>query len=160
MKERATFPNRPTAPLVVRAQTVLRMTHRQFGEALGASERTSARWARGSSSVSVEQLCALAKLVYPRDPELAGTLAEASSETLESLGIVATALAVPASSESAPAPRLAPRFVADLVVCAAADVLGVAPRSARAALLAAFSRAREMGLSVAEVEEALAGREG
>ena len=112
MKQPALFPNRPTRPLVARAQFVLGMTHRTFGEALGSSERTAARWARGSSSVSVEQLCTLARLVYPQDPELAASLAEASSETLESLGIVRPPPPPPAPAP-APASPLAPHLVAE-----------------------------------------------
>ena len=149
MKTRVMFANRPTAALVAKAQQTLGMTHRAFGQALRSSERTAARWAAGRSSLSVSQLCTLARLVHPRDPALAASLAEASSETLESLGIVTPGWA--------PAP-LAPHLIADLIVCAAADALGTAPSAARGALLAAFSRAREMGLSVADVEQALAAR--
>jgi transcriptional regulator with XRE-family HTH domain len=153
MKDSAVFPNRPIRPLVARAQLALGMTHRQFGGALGLSERTSLRWARGSSSMLLPQLRTLAELVYPKDPTLAAAIAEACSETLVSLGIVA-----PPAPGPAPAPRLAPHLVADLVVCAAADALGAAPSTAQAAVLAAFTRARELGLSVAEVEKALAAR--
>jgi hypothetical protein len=156
MKQSAVFPNCRTDALVARAQAALRMTHRQFGEALGASERTSLRWASGKADVTVRQLCTLAALVYPRDAALASALAAASSETLESLGIVPPARA-PALAPSSVA-ALAPHLVADLVVCAAADALGAAPSTAREALLAAFARARELGLSVAEVERALVAR--
>ena len=155
----ALFANRPTGPLVTRAQLALGMTHRQFGEALGSSERTSLRWASGSARPTVRQLCALAKLVYPRNQALAASLAEASSETLVSLGIVAPPAPI-APPAPPPAPPLAPHLVADLVVCAAADAIGAAPSTARTALLAAFRRAREMGLGVEEVEKALAGAKG
>jgi hypothetical protein len=124
------------------------MTHRQFGEALGASERTSLRWIAGRSTVTIDRLHALARLVHPRDPALAAVLAEASSETLESLGIV------PPSPP--PRPALPAHLVADHLVCAAADAFGGAPSAARAALRAAFGRALEMGLSVEEVVKALA----
>lgn len=147
MKQGIVFPNQPTDGLVARAQAALGMTHRQFGEALGASERTSLRWAAGRSHVTVSQLRKLARLVHPRNPVLAVSLAEASSDTLESLGIV------PPSPP--PRPALPAHFVANLLVCAAADAFGGAPSAARAALRAAFGRAREMGLSVEEVEKAL-----
>jgi len=150
MKSRAILPNQPTRSLVSRAQKALGMPHRLFGDALGASERTAARWAAGHSALTVTQLCTLATLVHPHDPELAAALAASSGETLESLGIVAAA--------AAPKTTLAPHLIADLIVCAAADALGTAPSAARGALLAAFSRAREMGLSVADVEQALAAR--
>jgi hypothetical protein len=45
--------------------------------------------------------------------------------------------------------------VVDAVVCAAADALSVAPETVRGALLAAFRRARELRLSIDDVEKAL-----
>jgi len=126
------------------------MTHRQFGEALGMSERTSLRWAAGRSSVGVTQLRSLAGLVHSRDAALAALLAAACSETLESLGIVAPA-PPPAPSVAS---VLATPYLADLVACAAADAIGVAPAVARTALQAAFKRAKEMGLRAEDVETA------
>lgn len=159
----ATLPNRSTHSLVVRAHLALGMTHRQFGEALGSSERTSLRWTRGSASITVSQLRKLAALMYPRDATLAEEVANAASETLESLGIVAPPPPAPQVAPAAPAPlapaapeRLAPHLIADLVVCAAADALGAVPATTRAGLIAAFARAAELKLSVAEVLEALA----
>ena len=153
MSPPAVLPNRPTRALVVRAQLALGMTHRRFGEALGSSERTSLRWASGSASVTVSQLRKLAALVHPRDSALAAEIAHAASETLESLGVVAPP---PPSPPRPPhATRLAPHLIADLVVCAAADALGAAPGATRGALVAAFARAAELELSVAEVVEAL-----
>ena len=43
----------------------------------------------------------------------------------------------------------------DVVVCAAAEALDVSPRAVRPALLAAFQRAREAGLTLEQVEKAL-----
>jgi hypothetical protein len=151
MKSRASLSNQPTSSLVSRAQKTLGMSHRVFGQELGASERTAARWAAGHSALTVAQLSTLARLVHPHDPELASSLAASAGETLESLGIVAPA--------PAPALTLPPHVVADLIACAAADVLGSAPSAVRGALLAAFARARELGLSVADVEQALSARE-
>jgi transcriptional regulator with XRE-family HTH domain len=150
MGQAAMFPNRPTRALVARAQAALGMTHREFGEALGSSERTALRWAAGRSSVGVSGLRALARLVHPRDPALANELAGATSETLESLGIVAQGAAVAADAS----------VLVDAVVCAAADALSMAPSAVRGALLAAFGRARELGLSVGDVEKAIAARVG
>jgi hypothetical protein len=42
-------------------------------------------------------------------------------------------------------------------VCAAAEAIDVMPRTIRPALLAAFRRARRLGLDVATVEKALGG---
>jgi hypothetical protein len=154
MSKRAVLPNRPTDELLVRAQLALGLSHRRFGEAIGISERTSQRWVGTTSKPTIRQLCTLAALVYPRDAALASMLAEAASETLESLGI-----APPPPPAVAPAPTpapLAPHLVADLVVCAAASAGGIVPSAARAAVSALFVRMRELGLSVEDVEAALA----
>jgi hypothetical protein len=45
--------------------------------------------------------------------------------------------------------------VVDAVVCAAAESVQVAPQNVRPALLAAFSCARELGLTVQDVERVL-----
>ncbi len=148
MPAKATFPNRPTQALALRGHAVLALTHRQFGEALGASERTSLRWAAGKSSMDISHLRKLAALVYPRDPALAEEIAAACSETLVSLGIATPPAASP----------LAPEHVADLVVLAVVEAVGIAPASARAALVAALARLRELGGDAAKVEAALAAK--
>jgi hypothetical protein len=153
MRQPAVFANRPTRGLVALAQQTLGMTHRQFGEAIGASERTSLRWASGHASVGTRQLRELAKLVHPRDTALAASLAEAASETLESLGLVPPPPPPPVLAAVIP-----PALAVDLVLFAAAEALGAAPSAARGVLLAGFRRARELGLSVEEVEKALAAR--
>ncbi len=164
MTSRPVFPNRPTRALVTRAQLTLGMTHRKFGEALRASERTAARWAAGQAEVTVSQLRTLAALVHPRDAALAAELAAAASETLESLGIVVPvpapppAAPAPAPAPPAPARALAPHLVADLVVYAAADAAGVLPAVARAALLAAVAPPRELDLTLEDAEKALAAQ--
>jgi hypothetical protein len=155
MKTRAVFANRPTSGLVARAQRTLGLGHREFGKALGSSERTAARWAAGRSRLALPQLRDLARLVYPKDAALAEEIASAASETLESLGIVAPAPPPPVVV-APPAPDA--NVLVDVVVCAAADALSMAPSAVRGALLAAFGRARELGLSAGDVEEAIGAR--
>jgi hypothetical protein len=48
-----------------------------------------------------------------------------------------------------------PPHLVDTVVCAAAEALGVPPPAVRPALLAAFQRAREVGLTTEDVEQAI-----
>jgi hypothetical protein len=87
----------------------------------------------------------------------------ATGETLESLGIVTPAPApvvVPPPPPPAPPPPLPTALVVEAVVCAAADALQAPPSAVRGALLAAFCRARELRLSVNDVESALAGSGG
>ena len=94
------------------------------------------------------QLAKLAAAVFPRDPQLAAQLAQAAGATLQQLGLV------PASPAPAP-PMAKPPHLVDTVVCAAAEALGVPPPAVRPALLAAFQRAREVGLTTEDVEQAI-----
>jgi transcriptional regulator with XRE-family HTH domain len=141
--------HRPVRTLVVVARHTLRMTQRRLGEALGASSRTAARWEAGQSALYPPALAKLAALVHPRDAALAAEIAAAAGQTLESLGIVA-----PPPPPAAP-PPLPARLLVDAVVCVAADALGAAPATLRQALFAAFRRARELRLTVDDVEAAL-----
>jgi transcriptional regulator with XRE-family HTH domain len=148
------FLNRPVTELLIRAREALGMTQEKFGVALQASHRTASRWEAGQSAPVPAEVCKLAAMVYPKDAKLAAELAIAANETLESLGIV-TPPAAPPSSAPLPAP-LPTELLVDSVVCAAADALEAAPITLRGALYAAFRRARELRLSVDDVEKALA----
>jgi transcriptional regulator with XRE-family HTH domain len=146
--------NRPVVALLARARHALGMTQQQFGLALGVSHRTASRWEAGQSTPIPSQVSKLAVTVYPKDAKLAEELAAAASETLESLGVVA-----PLAPQPSLPPPLAPlptALLVDSVVCVAADALQAAPITLRGALLAAFRRARELRLTVDDVEKALA----
>jgi transcriptional regulator with XRE-family HTH domain len=152
----AVFFNRPIHGLLMRARQLLGMSQADFGELLQVSRRTAARYEYGHSEPTIAQVKELARLVHDRgDPALATELADATSETLESLGIAPRA--------KPPEPFTPPaRLLVDAVVCAAADALEAAPgtmRGTRAAVLAAFRRARELRLPVEEVEKGLAEAE-
>jgi hypothetical protein len=146
----AVFFNRPINQLLYRAQVLLVGSQQEFGELLSVSRKTAARYIYGESTPLMSQVKDLARLVYAKgDEALAKELAEATSETLESLGLVPPAK---------PPEALTP-LVVDSVVCAAADGFETAPatmRGTRAAVFAAFRRARQLGLSVEAVENALA----
>ncbi|HEX8792592.1 MAG TPA: hypothetical protein VF765_16705 [Polyangiaceae bacterium] len=90
--------------------------------------------------------------------QLAEALALKSATTLERLGLVRPvpppAPPLPPPVPSPPQPPL--ERLVDIVVCAVADVLDLAPRAARPALLAGVRRARELGLKLEEMEQALA----
>lgn len=142
------------ATLFARAHFALAMTHGKLGEALGVSERTVSRWHQRGPSLSERQFAALARLVYPRDPALAAALAREAKESLESLGIVAPPpVAPPPSPQQGALPVTA---VIDAVVCAAAEALDLPPGPVRSAVRAAFRRARELRLTVEDVDSALA----
>jgi transcriptional regulator with XRE-family HTH domain len=133
--------------LTLEARRVLGLTQETLGDLLGSSRRTIQRWDRGQSLPMKEQLAQLAAEVHPRDPQLAAKLAQEAGSTLERLGIVKP---VPPAPPPAPPP-----YLTDTVVCAAAEALNVPPPAVRPALLAAFRRAREVGLRVEHVEQAL-----
>jgi hypothetical protein len=140
--------------LVSRAQLALELNQKELGELLGASQRTAQRWAAGKASLGTDQIKQLAVAVHPHDPELATRLASAALETLESLGLVRSAVhdTVPAGPPPLP-PELVP-YLIESVVCAAAEALAASPAVARGALAAALERAKATRLSV---DDMLAG---
>jgi transcriptional regulator with XRE-family HTH domain len=142
---KASFVNRPITHLLFRARRATGMTQEELGNALRVSKRTVARWETGQAYLGVNEVRDLVRLVHPQDRALAAELASSASESLESLGLEVS---------QAP-PPLPSHLVVDAVVCAAADALEAAPNTVRAALHAAFKRARDLRLSVDDVEKAL-----
>jgi len=130
-----------TYTLFLEARRTLILGQKDVGDLLGVSRRTVQRWAATHTGVDPAQLATLAKAVYPRDPALAEKLARAAGTTTLALGFGA--------------PARPPAYLVDVVVCAAAEALTVPPTAVRPALLAAFRRAREVGLRVEDVEHAL-----
>lgn len=142
----------PLVPLIIEARRLLMLSQGALGEKLGSSRRTGQRWESGTVP-SAGQLHTLAGLVYSHDATLAAQIASAGGTTLEALGIVPPP---PATLDAPPAaPVLPPEFLADTVVCAAAEAMNVTPGAIRPALLAAFRRARLVGLSLEAMEKAL-----
>ena len=142
----------PSAALYVKSQVALGKTQVGLARMLGISRRTAQRWV--AHGVPASGLAKLARLVHPRDPGLAATLATRAGRTLGELGIVQPQ--PPAPPALSPPPRAPPpAIVVDAVVCAAADALDTSPREVRGAVRAAFARAREIGLTVEDVEAAL-----
>jgi transcriptional regulator with XRE-family HTH domain len=137
--------------LLVYAGQALKMGQARLGERLGVSRRTVNRWTAHGITFSPGQASRLAALVHPANRALAARIAATQGETLESLGLEKPA---PPAPPPAPPPE-PPRYAVDVVVCAAAEALDVSPRAVRPALLAAFQRAREAGLTIEHVEKAL-----
>ncbi|MDP8999386.1 MAG: hypothetical protein M3O46_04670, partial [Myxococcota bacterium] len=114
------------------------------------------RWDAQGGSPDAGQLCDLARAVYPRNPQVAARLAQAAGTSLEQLGLVVA----PPPSAVPPAPPPSPfvassLFTVDSITCAAADAMNMVPEAVRPGLRAAFERARDLGLSVADVAAAL-----
>jgi DNA-binding XRE family transcriptional regulator len=146
------------------ARRALSLNQAELADLLGSSKRTVQRWETKRGHPSSQELANLAAHVHPHDAETAADLAAAIGQTLESLGIVAPpappppppAPLPPPPPPPPPGPPPMPRDLAvDAVVCVASEALGAMPAAVRAGLLAAFRRARQLGLSCAEVEQAL-----
>ena len=138
------------AGMLVNAGFALGLSQGALGHRLGVSRRTMSRWVHGTT-LSAHHAAQLATLVHPADPTLAARVAALHGETLESLGLEKP----PAPPPPPPAPPEPPAHMVDVVVCAAAEALDVSPRAVRGALLAAFRRAREAGLTIEQVERLL-----
>ena len=140
--------------LLVKARQTLSMTQAKFGPALGASHRTAARWDAGRAKPDEHELRKLAELLVPRDLALAAEAAAHAGDTLLGLGLVEPP--PPPPMPSPPPPRSRPEDLVDVVLCAVANHTGSVPETMRPLLHTAFRRAREVGLTVEEVEQALA----
>jgi DNA-binding XRE family transcriptional regulator len=137
----------PLAKLLRHARHTLAMSQSAFGPALGWSQRTALRWETGRSAPPTSSLCKLAALLAPVDLELAAEVAAAAGQTLESLGL--------ATKVETPAPRTTPADLTDAVVCSVADASELPSRAVRQLLAGAFARARALGLTVEQVDDAL-----
>lgn len=140
-----------------RALRVLGMSHQEMGELLTASRKTVGRWVGGRAEPGQHQLAKLVQVLYPKDPVLATELAGQMGVTIADHGPKA-APSAPGPAAVAPSP---PRpfppipLLAESVVCAAIEVLRVEPQVARDVLRAAIGRARAMGLTLEELDDAL-----
>jgi len=135
-----------------------------------ASMRTAHRWEGGEARPSIEQVQELARAVFPLDASLAEALAHEAGTTLGALGLVATrqAASAPSALPVAPVPVAGARafppvaLMIDSIVLAAVDAVdGNAAwldtrQSVREIISAGFGRARGLGLTIEEVDAALA----
>jgi hypothetical protein len=143
--------------LVARASLALGLTNAMLAQIMGYSTRTIERRNRSGDWIGEFHLHPLARAVYPRDPKLAAELAKAGGTTLEKLGCVPAASPVAAPPPpQLPAPTL--DHLGDSIVCAAAETMNVPPPAVRPALIAAFARARQLGLSLEAAENGVRGR--
>ena len=140
--------------LLALAQRALGILGVELADRVGVHPKTVMRWHAGRSSVSAAALGKLAVDVFPKDPALARRIHAYAAEELAFPGLVpppplpddpSTAVAaVPAS------------FRAESVVFAACDAMDASPRAIRPALLAALRRAREVGITMDDLERELA----
>ena len=129
----------PSATLFVLVQVALKLTQKQLGQMLGVDRRTIQRWQdRGSGTLSRSDARLLAKALRPTHPDLADEVMDLGRRN----------------------PILAPASPEDLAVIleAAAAAAGTTPALARTLLVAAFTKASEIGVDVASF--AIAVRDG
>jgi transcriptional regulator with XRE-family HTH domain len=137
---------------VVRAAAALGFTQKELGERLDVSTKTAGRWMRGDASPNAQQVATIARLVHPLDAALAAALAHEAGTTLVALGLEKPGGAKDGPQGSRPYPPIA--LLVDSVLRAAADAERQSGET-RDVLLAAFERARGLGLTIDEVCEAL-----
>jgi hypothetical protein len=142
---------RKKSVLLFEARRALHMSRKEVGEAIGWSFRTIVRWEGGDTDAYEPALLRLVPRLHPVNAKLAEELALACGTSLAQLGIGLP----PAPPAPPPEPPVSPLHLADSVVCAAADALKAAPETARPAVLASFRRARELRMTVSEVEQAM-----
>jgi transcriptional regulator with XRE-family HTH domain len=149
-------------PLFVRARMALGLTQKELGERLGASVRTANRWEGGQAHPDLRQIAELARAVFPKDAALAEGLARECGTTLVDLGLTTA----PSAAAAPPARAFPPvGLVIDSVLLAAIDAAArhdepsLSERAIIVGVLrAAFARARGLGLTLAEVDDALSAR--
>jgi transcriptional regulator with XRE-family HTH domain len=143
--------HRPIPVLLDESRHALGISQNTLSARLGVSRRTGQRWSKGGGPYGTK-LHAMARLVFPVDAALAAEIAEAGGTTLDALGVL------PPPPPAPPPPVVPPDRVIDAVVCAAAEAMQMAPQTVRPALLAAFTSAKDLGLTVDDVERVLRTR--
>lgn len=149
-------PKRSIHVIMNSARVTLGMTQRSFGEAVGASHRTAARWDAGSSTPGEHHLHTLARLLLPLDRSLAVEVADAAGETLEGLGLeVPPAPPPPPQPASPPSPVVRAEDLVDVLVLTAVEQSGSTPSAVRPWLHAVMKRGAELRLTMEDAERAL-----
>ena len=155
--------------LIVRVTEAMGVSGTELARLHGVSTKTVGRWLRGETSPDWVSIGDLAPLVYPYDAELAVRMRDRSVRECTKAGVpLPPPLPIPVptptvDAAAAPFPEkpAKPTFVAPpqarvaALVCAACDAIDVSPRTLRPALLAAFRAARDLELTLDEVEQHL-----
>jgi len=157
----------PLPLLLTLSRETLHLNQLGLAQVLGSSLRTVQRYEGRRATPPAWELHRLADAVRPHDADLASQIDEWAPRPAPP-PLPATAF-VPAGSTappvlpapSLPAPPPVPPPVpavvlVDAVVCAAAEAMSLSPQAIRPAVLAAFARARDVGLTMDVVVEVLA----
>jgi DNA-binding XRE family transcriptional regulator len=158
--------DRTVLPDIIEAQKRLGLNQEALGKLVGVSRKTVSRWFGGGSDPSPQAALTMIRALHPAHRDVAARLAKHLSTTLDALGLPAPAPPPKAASLPLPPPLASPpprpfppaHLVVESVVCAAADAQGLAPSAVRPLVQAAFARARGLGVTIAEVDDALSGK--
>ncbi len=123
----------------------------------GISSRTLTRWRVEGKSPSPATLAKLVRAVASVDPEAAGWLAKVSSVARLHVSTApsATTTVERAGAAAGTGPSVDVHLRVDSIVSVAADVMNLPPSAVRPALRAAFLRARDLGVSIEAIAEAM-----
>ncbi|HEY3822534.1 MAG TPA: helix-turn-helix transcriptional regulator [Polyangiaceae bacterium] len=157
----------PLSYLLVLSRQALSLNQLGLAGVLGSSLRTVQRYEAGRSIPPAWEMQKLVDAVRPHDAALASQLdvwaprpAPPPSPATGPAPAESTApplLPAPAPPPLPPAPPPIPaRVLVDSVVCAAAEAMSLSPQTLRPAVLAAFARARDAGLTLDAVVGVLA----
>jgi DNA-binding XRE family transcriptional regulator len=146
--------------LLGRARSLLQLSQSEMGDRFGSSRRTVSRWESGGATPGNAQIHDIVRAVHPRDAKLAAALAAETGTTLEAMGLVRPPPPPPAPGPPSPPPRPFPPIplVVDSMVLAAMEAFDPSSPDVRRMLRAACARARAMGLTIEEIDDALASQ--
>jgi hypothetical protein len=146
------IPDESILGLLSAAATKLSLNNKDLGKFVGLSPRTISRWWSREATPAGDEVVKIVRAVYPKDSVLAAKLALEVGTTVQLLGLF-----VPPPPVAPPPlrPRPPNALMVESIVCAAAVAQQATPDAVRPILQAAFARARGMGLSVEEVDDAL-----
>jgi hypothetical protein len=154
----------PLPLLLTLARETLHLNQLGLAQVLGSSLRTVQRYEARRATPPAWELHRLADAVRPLDADLASQIdvwaprpAPPPPPATASVPAASTVLPAPALPAPPPLPPPVPAGVlVDAVVCAAAEAMSLSPQAIRPAVLAAFARARDVGLTMEAVVEVLA----
>jgi hypothetical protein len=158
--------DRTIIPVVAEAQSRLRLTQDMLATLARVSRRTVLRWYANKALPGPHNVTPIIAALHPQHRDLAAKLADHLGQTLAALGFAAPEVAQKAPPPAAPVPPATPppptarafppaELLVDSIVCAAAEALNTTPAAVRPIVRAAFARARGLGVSIREIDDAL-----
>jgi len=149
---------RPFPALSAEVRIALHLTQKELASLAGTSLRTVRRWEARRSHPAAFEIHRLVDAVRPRNPALASELDELAPRPAPPPTLAPQPLAPPGPPPQPVPPPVPATVLLDSVVCAAAEAMTLAPQTLRPALVAAFARAKEAGLTLDAMIEGLTPR--